>query len=77
MDGRQPFPNPVNFRTARSPARIEGKLGDHLLQTDFPFLIRWLLPRFADCASNWIYDPQNILAFLEYYPVSGWHISLT
>jgi hypothetical protein len=33
--------------------------------------------RFADCASNWIYDPQNTAAFLEYYPVSGWHISLT
>jgi hypothetical protein len=60
------------------PFGVDAKHRNSFPQADFPFLIRWLLlPRFADCASNWIYDPQNIAAFLEYYPVSGWHISLT
>lgn len=53
------------FRLARNPSGIDANRGDHFLQADFPFLIRWLLlPRFADCASNWIYDPQDSAAFL-------------
>jgi hypothetical protein len=33
--------------------------------------------RVGDWASNWIDDPQNTAAFVEYCPVAGWHISFT